>query len=166
MSSSEQQDSGPARTGCQGKQPCLNSHWFKLGAVSQGFLKTNCVFYLSLTFELLHKTGHHLTISAILEYCVEIIIKTDNNKTRCLSKIPHLILEIYLQSLAINLNKTFFSRSGYFPTWTPLTFFHYLQGRKIPKRSLNKFFVLHIPNSALSEVCVNWNSWFGPHFER
>ena len=81
----------------------------------------------------------------------------------CLSKILHLILEIYLQSLAVYL-KWFLSQSSYSPIWTPRL--HYFQKGKTSRRSLNKFFVLHFPKMALSEVCANWKSRFGLHFER
>lgn len=76
----------------------------------------------------------------------------------CLSKILHLILEVYLQSLAIYcISKDSSPRVAAFPSG--LLTFMIFEEEKRPKRSLNKFFVLRIPKLALSEVCVNWSSW-------
>lgn len=75
----------------------------------------------------------------------------------CLSKILHLILEVYLQSLAIYcISKDSSPRVAAFPSG--LLTFMIFEEEKRPKRSLNKFFVLRIPKLALSEVCVNWSS--------
>lgn len=52
------------------------------------------------------------------------------------------------------------------PVPSGLLLFSSFLRRKTSRRSLNKLFVLHIPNLALPEVCVNWNSRFGLHFER
>lgn len=73
----------------------------------------------------------HLTSSEIFEYRVEIIYRQQRQKTSCLSKLPHLILEICLQSFTSHHNKRCL------PKWLlshlDSSCFHHFRGGKYPR---------------------------------
>ena len=130
-------DSSQNRAPRKTSQRCFRSHWFRLRAESWRFSKPHCdVFYLK----------RHKTLS--LNYfrntripCRNNLIKTGNQKNHsCLSQIPHVILGIYLQSLAIYLNKRFLSQSGYIPIWTPLAFIIFGKEKHPSDRWMNSLF--------------------------